>query len=67
MSHDRPHVPCFRDEIWRTSSYSGGQGECVEVAPTHPNTTPVRDTKLNPAGPVLTFSRPAWRAFLARL
>jgi hypothetical protein len=47
---------------WRKSSYTGGQGNCVEVA-TLPNGTAVRDSK-DKSGPVLRFSADAWRAFL---
>jgi Domain of unknown function (DUF397) len=49
------------DRAWRTSSYSGGQGNCVEVAD-HANRVFVRDTQ-DLAGPVLRFSRAAWRRF----
>ena len=47
--------------VWRKSSYSGGNGECVEVAATAQ--VLVRDSK-NPAGPILAFDHLAWRAFL---
>lgn len=51
-------------ENWRKSSYSGGGGDnCLEVAPGHPTTVPVRDSK-NPEGPRLTFRAPAWTAFI---
>ncbi|WP_327190561.1 DUF397 domain-containing protein [Streptomyces xinghaiensis] len=52
--------------MWRTSSHSGGQGDCVEVAGNIPGTVPVRDSK-RPGGPVICFSRSAWSAFLDRL
>jgi hypothetical protein len=50
--------------IWRTSSRSSGTN-CVEVAavPTA-RVIAVRDSK-DPDGPVLTFPRTQWRAFLA--
>lgn len=51
---------------WRTSSYSGGQGDCVEVAEESLGTTPVRDSK-RPGGPVIGFGRDAWVAFLDEL
>jgi hypothetical protein len=38
---------------WRKSSFSGGTGECVELA----NTGLVRDSK-NPAGPTLATDLP---------
>lgn len=49
---------------WRKSSRSGetGQTNCVEVA--FGGTVAVRDSK-NPAGPILTVSPVAWRAFLS--
>jgi uncharacterized protein DUF397 len=50
---------------WHTSSYSGGQGNCVEVACT-PAGVPVRDSKRY-ASPILNFSREAWTAFVHQL
>ena len=38
---------------WRKSSYSGGSGNCVEIA------------GKNPSGPALVFTPRAWRAFVA--
>jgi hypothetical protein len=49
---------------WRKSSYSGSEGNCVEVAWLAPATA-VRDSK-NPTGPVLTFPVRAWSSFLHR-
>jgi len=46
---------------WRKSSYSGGEGNCVEVAD-HGNRVLVRDTK-NKAGAILRFCPDAWRRF----
>jgi hypothetical protein len=51
--------------LWRTSSYSTNEGDCVEVAPV-PGRVLVRDSK-DPGGPTLAFSIPAWRAFLTTL
>jgi Domain of unknown function (DUF397) len=48
--------------VYRKSSYSGQQNNCVEVAPAREGTA-VRDSK-DPAGPVLRFSADAWRAFV---
>ncbi|WP_446217615.1 DUF397 domain-containing protein [Micromonospora sp. IBHARD004] len=50
--------------IWRKSTRSGTQGECVEVADNLPGVVGVRDSK-DPTGPVLTFDPQAWRAFVA--
>jgi Domain of unknown function (DUF397) len=49
---------------WRKSSYSGGNGACVEVADL-PEAMAVRDSK-DPDGPKLTFSRQVWTAFVER-
>ncbi|MFE1557310.1 DUF397 domain-containing protein [Streptomyces sp. NPDC058734] len=51
---------------WRVSSYSGGQGECVEVVDNIPGLVPVRDSK-RPAGPLIGFGARAWRAFVSHL
>lgn len=61
------HIPtAFAEAVWRESSYSGGQGNCVEVADDFSGVIPVRDSKRR-AGPVLGFSRYAWGAFLNHL
>ncbi|MFD7428217.1 DUF397 domain-containing protein [Streptomyces sp. NPDC059818] len=48
---------------WRTSSYSSGNGQCVEVADTQ-GAVPVRDSK-TVGGPVLIFGVDTWSAFVA--
>jgi hypothetical protein len=47
---------------WRTSKYSTGNGECVEVAPGQ-GAVNVRDSK-HPGGPMLHYPAPTWRSFL---
>lgn len=47
---------------WRKSSYSGQNGDCVEVAGDG-GTILVRDTKDRRSGPVLTFTAGQWRVF----
>lgn len=47
---------------WRKSSYSGGEGNCIQVAD-HDSRVLVRDTKDNQTGSVLEFSPAAWRRF----
>ena len=51
---------------WRRSSYSGGAGNCVEIASGLPGAVGVRDSK-DPAGPALVFSPRTWRAFVAKV
>ncbi|MCX4906162.1 DUF397 domain-containing protein [Streptomyces sp. NBC_00878] len=53
---------------WRKSTHSGGSSDsCLEVNDSAlPARVPVRDSK-NPAGPAITFSTPAWAAFVTSL
>jgi hypothetical protein len=66
MSQDHRPSHVFAGAIWRVSSYSGGQGECVEVADNLPALIPVRDSK-RPTGPTLAFSPSAWTTFVGHL
>ena len=49
------------DHTWRTSTRSGGNGQCVEVRRVA-DTIEVRDTK-DRSGPVLRFTLDEWTAF----
>ena len=51
--------------IWRTSSHSGANGSCVQVARGTPGMA-VRDSK-DPQGPMLMFTLRQWTAFTAVL
>lgn len=53
-----------RTESWIKSSYSGGNGACVEVKSPAPALVAVRDSK-DPDGPSLAFAPEAWSAFVA--
>lgn len=49
---------------WTKSSYSGGNGACVEVASPTRDAVGVRDSKV-PDGPRLRFRPEAWRGFVS--
>ncbi|WP_079085983.1 DUF397 domain-containing protein [Streptomyces silvensis] len=59
---------------WHKSSYSGDDGECLEVAPspdpvrvrTGSPTIHIRDSK-SPHGPTLHIRQATWTAFLAAI
>ncbi len=60
-----PTEPDSAAAAWFSSSYSGNNvGQCVEVAFVGDGVC-VRDTKQHGDGPVLTFTRAEWTAFLA--
>lgn len=52
-----------RTHSWIRSSYSGGNGACVEVRSSAWDLLAVRDSK-NPGGPRLGFRAASWRLFL---
>ncbi|MCA1676056.1 MAG: DUF397 domain-containing protein [Actinobacteria bacterium] len=52
--------------IWRRSSFSTGEGNCVEVAELDGRQHVVRDSK-DPAGPVLVCTTDEWAAFTASI
>jgi Domain of unknown function (DUF397) len=58
----------FSDALWRKSSYSNGQANCVEAAAIGQDSrlVAVCDSKA-PAGPVLTFLPSAWQQFTATI
>jgi hypothetical protein len=51
------------DATWVKSSFSFSNGNCVEVASLPAGEIGVRDSQ-DPGGPVLTFTRSGWYAFL---
>jgi hypothetical protein len=51
--------------VWRVATYTGGNGNCVEVADATPVVL-VRDTK-DRDGAVLSIPAEAWHAFTNRL
>ncbi len=52
--------------VWQRSSYSGTQGNCVEVARNQPGLVAVRDSK-EPEGARLVVSPEEWRRFIRGL
>ena len=52
--------------VWHKSSYSGTQGNCVEVTDNLDAVVAVRDSK-NPDGPILLISFADWRSFVRLL
>jgi uncharacterized protein DUF397 len=52
--------------VWRKSSWSAHNGNCVEVAPLPGSMYGVRDSA-DKAGPVLVFGGKQWSAFLAQV
>ncbi|MEU6096700.1 DUF397 domain-containing protein [Streptomyces sp. NPDC047079] len=53
-------------ETWTKSSYSTGNGACVEVKSPLAAALAVRDSKV-PQGPVLAFPAAAWNAFVTSI
>lgn len=66
MNSVHPSKPDLTVARWRTSSYSGGNNECVEVADGVAGVVPVRDST-RPEGPVVGFGLAAWDTFLETL
>ena len=54
------------DAVWRKSTYSNPNGECVETAMLSSGDVAVRDSK-HASGPVLIISPAQWRALLAQV
>ena len=61
--------PAMRSEQmnapWIRSSFSFANGNCVEVAELPGDSVGIRDSR-DPGGPVLSFTRAEWAAFLGR-
>ncbi|MFE4781124.1 DUF397 domain-containing protein [Streptomyces sp. NPDC056716] len=56
------NTPDLSSAAWRTSSYSSGQGACVEVAPIGDGIA-TRDTK-DRTGLLLVFPSKSWGSFI---
>ncbi|MGI5195066.1 DUF397 domain-containing protein [Streptomyces sp. CA-288835] len=66
MNPARHSTPDLSGAKWRSSTYSGGNNECVEIVDNLPALIPVRDSK-RPTGPTLAFSHRTWTAFVDHL
>ncbi|MFI6687896.1 DUF397 domain-containing protein [Streptomyces sp. NPDC050485] len=53
-------------DTWTKSSYSTGNGACVEVKSPETHAIAVRDSKVC-AGPSISFAPGAWNAFVAEV
>ena len=60
---ESPPAEVSHDVVWRKSSWSAFNGDCVEVAGLGSGLIGVRDSK-DSAGTVLVISSSAWQAFL---
>jgi hypothetical protein len=57
---------CAEVAAWRTSSYSGQNGSCVEIGNDRARAVAVRDSK-DPEGPKLVIGPQDWQRFAARV
>jgi hypothetical protein len=60
-----PDTDGLREVCWRKSQHSNPNGACVEIAVLPDGRIGIRDSK-DPEGPVFSFSREEFGAFLAR-
>jgi hypothetical protein len=58
--------PDLSRAVWRKSTYSSQNGNCVEVARDLPGLVAIRDSK-HPGDPVLLFMGKAWQILIESL
>lgn len=56
--------PGHNEFTWRKSSYSSGQGKCVEIG-IAPGVRAIRDSKLGDASPIIEITVEEFAAFIA--
>ncbi|GGY00440.1 DUF397 domain-containing protein [Streptomyces hiroshimensis] len=66
MRHQDRHNTASGNTSWRKSSYSGHQGDCIQIADDATGIVSVRDSK-NPQGPALALPAGAWAAFVSHV
>ena len=59
-----PPKPVFDESDWRRTSYSIGNGQCIEAAVSADGRVGVRDSKVQ-LSPVIVFSAGEWHAFIS--
>jgi hypothetical protein len=64
QNHNDVSVGALVDADWRKASFSGAQGNCVELAWPGSDAVAVRNSR-DPRGPVLVYPRADLAAFLA--
>ena len=65
MNHQATGAALAHAGGWRTSSYSQGANDCVEITTEVPGWVGVRDSKLGASSPLLPLRTAQWTAFLA--
>jgi hypothetical protein len=63
-NHNDVSVGALVDAVWRKASFSGAQGNCVELAWPGSDVVAVRNSR-DPHGPALFYARADLAAFVA--
>jgi hypothetical protein len=64
MNHQAAQAALTHTSGWRTSSYSQGANDCMEITTEVPGWVSVRDSKLGTNSPVLAFPVSQWHTTL---
>ncbi|MGA4838151.1 DUF397 domain-containing protein [Streptomyces sp. G45] len=62
--HNGMNANAIQNAVWRKSSHSGGNGNCVEIAVLDGGDVAVRNSRF-PEGPALIYTKDEIAAFLA--
>jgi hypothetical protein len=66
MSDPFKNITDSRFDNWAKSSYSQGDGGCVEWSPT-PTAVGIADSKAGTTAPILVVTPTAWQAFVCNV